>query len=109
MNITQTIFAQFIAIVSVLTASGVLLHDTSIDKAVISSYSTQGDNASADSATVAKVRSNPHPHAEHLSVRKDKADPATLPKRDRRRLAHRRQTRGFHGDNICLPLVGEWA
>ena len=109
MNITQTIFTQFIAIVSVLTASGVLLHDTSLDKAVISSYSAQGDKAPADSATVTMVRSNPHPHVEHLTMRKDQSDNASIPKANRRRQGHRKHVRGFHGDNLCLPLAGEWA
>lgn len=113
MNVLQIITAQLIALVSLATASGVLLHDTQIDKAVIASIQAQAlGTTEVNIGGHAKVRSssNSHPHPEHTSVRKDGSDTtATLPKgRDRRKLLQKRQVKGFHGNNFCLPLVGEW-
>ena len=109
MKLTQTIFTQFVALVSIFTATGVLLHDTSIDKAVIYGYSVQDNKTPINDGMVVKVRSNPHPHVEHLTMRKDQSDNAAIPKAIRRRQGHRKLVRGFHGDNLCLPLVGEWS
>lgn len=113
MNILQIITTQLIALVSLATASGVLLHDTQIDKAVTASIQTQALGAaevSIEHHTKVRSGSNSHPHPEYTSVRKDGSDTtAALPKgRDRRKLLQKRQVKGFHGSNFCLPLVGEW-
>lgn len=108
MNITQIIIAQTIPIISLLTLSGVLLHDTHLDKVFDLSQNQLVKDVAGDTQPKVRTGTNLHPHAEHLSVRKDQSDKATLPKRDRRRSAHRTQSKGYHGDNICLPLAGEW-
>lgn len=110
MNITQIVIAQAISIISLLTLSGVLLHDTHLDKVFSVSQNQLVKDQTSEIQTRVRLGSSLHPHTEHLSVHKDQSDTATLPKRDRRRLAHhRRQTKGFHGDNVCLPLAGEWS
>ena len=113
MNTLQIIMTQLAAIISLTTASGILLHDSHLDKAFVSIINhVQADNATNVPQETAKVRvgSNPHTHAEHMSVRSDRNDnPSYMPKsRDRKRQAIKRQALGFHGENVCLPLAGEW-
>lgn len=111
MNIAQFFLTQFVTMLSLATASGILLHDTHIDKAFASAANHAKVDNSSEATQQAKGRSaQPHTHAEHMKVPKQRNEnPANLPKsRDRRRQAIRRQARGYHGDNVCMPLAGEW-
>lgn len=112
MNITQTLVTHFIAFISLATASGVLLHDTHLDKAFSSATKVQAaGDASADTGAKVRPGSNLHPHAEHMQVIKGRADNAkALPReRDRKRSMSKRLAHGYHGNNYCMPLAGEWA
>lgn len=110
MNTLQIIFAQIITLISLLTACGVLLHDTHIDKAVSSvvyKTKTQAGDLTGEAAT--RPSSNLHPHAEHLSVKKDNSNLKAMPrKRNKNKIAENRVGRGFHADGYCMPFAGEW-
>lgn len=112
MNITQTIITNFITLISLLTASGVLLHDTHLDKAFSSATKVQvANDLSSDASSKARPGSNLHPHAEHLQIVRDRIDNTkALPReRDRKRATPKRFAQGYHGNNYCMPLAGEWA
>ena len=109
MNIINLLFAQALTLTSLLTVCGVVLHDTHVDKAFSSAlYKPQASDFSAD--TQARPSSNLHPHAEHLTVLKGKDTAVKALPRDRNKkhLVEKSPKRGFHGDNICMPLAGEW-
>lgn len=110
MNILQIIIAQVITLVSLMTACGVLLHDTHIDKAVSSVvYKTKLKSGELNSETAARPSSNLHPHAEHLSVKKDNSNLKAMPrKRNKSKITENRVGRGFHADGYCIPLAGDW-
>lgn len=112
MNITQLFLTQFAALISFATASGVLLHDTNLDKAFATVVNHVQADSSNDTAQQSKIRpgSNPHTHAEHMQVSGERTNnPTNLPKnRDRKRQAIKRQALGYHGENFCMPLAGEW-
>ena len=110
MNILQIIFAQIITLVSLLTACGVFLHDTHIDKAMSSAiYKTKAKSGDLANEAATRPSSNLHPHAEHLSVSKNNANLKAMPrKRNKNKLTEQRVGRGFHADGYCVPLAGEW-
>lgn len=113
MNITHILITNFITLISLATASGVILHDTHLDKAFSSATKVYASSdLSGDASSKARPGSNLHPHAEHLQVVKDRADNTrALPReRDRKRATPKRAVHGgFHGNNYCMPLAGEWA
>lgn len=113
-NILQRIVNSTVVLLSLSTATSVLLHDTSIDKAVSSMYEVQATDLTSDSVKIREIRagSNLHPHAGHLTVKKDARNPDMMPKkRVSKRIAQqsiRRMACGYHGDGVCMPLAGEW-
>lgn len=112
MTLAQQIFSQFVVLVSLFTLSGVLLHDTHLDKAFVSaSGKVQPGDTGTDTSAHMRSGSSLHPHAPHLKVNKDGGDQPSTPARHRERkeLQKRRVKRGYHGDNFCMPLAGEWA
>ena len=110
MNTFNIIVSQMIAILSLVTASGVLIHDTNIDKAFASAvYKPVNKEMNTDTNAAMRAGSNPHTHAEHMSVRHQGDAAKALPReRDRKRLAIKRVAQGYHGNGICMPLAGEW-
>ena len=110
MNTLQIIFAQIITLVSLATTCGVLLHDTHIDKMVSSVvYKTKLSGGELSSEAAARPSSNLHPHAEHLSVKKDNSNLKAMPrKRNKSKITENRVGRGFHADGYCIPLAGDW-
>lgn len=112
MNIIHIIMSHMIAILSLTTVSGVLIHDSHIDKAFASAINHfQADSVvTPQEAAKTRIGSNPHTHAEHMKVTSERNDnPSYMPKnRDRKRQAIKRQALGYHGENFCLPLAGEW-
>ncbi len=108
MNFTN-LLSQLIALVSLLTACGVVLHDTSVDKAFSSAfYRTQKSDFTATTEVSARP-ANPHTHPQHLSVAKNQSAPRALPReRNKRFTSDKHPARGYHGENICLPFAGEW-
>ena len=109
MNIFNILLAQAFTLTSMLTVCGVVLHDTHVDKAFSSAmYKFQTSDFSSD--TQSRPSSNLHPDAEHLNILKGK-DTTTkaLPRdRNKKHLTEKSPKRGYHGDNICMPLAGEW-
>ena len=107
MNFSNLIFAQIMTFISLFTAAGVLVHDTHIDRAFTSAlYKPQASDLATDAQ--ARPSSNLHPHAEHLTLTKDQASPKALPRDRNKRIREKQPTRGYHGDNVCMPLAGEW-
>ncbi|OYX42846.1 hypothetical protein B7Y94_02780 [Candidatus Saccharibacteria bacterium 32-49-12] len=110
MNLFQLFIAQLIALLSLVTATGVLIHDTNLDKALTSSVKKAAYGDMTDTNANMRAGSQPHTHVEHLAV-KDRADAhKALPrKRDRKRAAvTKRVAQGYHGNGVCMPLAGEW-
>ena len=67
MNIAQQLITIATMLVSVHTAIGVLLHDTSMDKAFTASWEyVYYDKSDADEAKMPET--NPHTHPEHAQV-----------------------------------------
>ena len=111
MNISQQIITPLTVLLSFLTAGGVLLHDTHMDKAFVSvANKPQAGDMTSDSTATVRSGSNLHPHAEHMSVVKNKTDDGkALPRnRDRKNLVKKRAVRGYHGEGYCMPFAGEW-
>lgn len=109
MNIIQNILTVLTIVVSLQTALGVLLHDTNIDKAIISSWKVVRYNAHGDVLEVEMPENNPHTHPEHTQlsdVLKDNATrPRTTPRNsDRKHLHQKRVSRNteFDGRRICI-------
>lgn len=111
MNTVNIIFTQLIALLSLVTASGVLIHDTNLDKAFASAFHRPiSKDMNTDTNANLRAGSQPHTHAEHLAVAKSRGDSAkVLPRdRDRKRTEIKRASRGYHGNGYCMPLAGEW-
>jgi len=113
MNIAQLIFSQIITLMSLTTACGILLHDTHLDKAFTTTIKVTSVNDFHPDEAVGRLRAggNVHPHAEHLRVHKDgDTSQAAIPRRRGKKDIVKKQLKtGFHGDNFCMPLAGEWA
>lgn len=112
MNVLQIIFSQIITTLSLTTACGVLLHDTHIDKAVTTNMKVAQVNDFHPDEAAGRLRAggNVHPHAEHLRVSKDgDTSKAALPRRKTKVGRDKKVVKtGYHGDNFCMPLAGEW-
>lgn len=111
-NTFQQLASYLVVMFSLFTACGVLLHDTGVDKAITSIYKAQAADAATEAATI-RSGSNLHPHAEHMSVKKDGGrNPDMMPrKRISKKLVQqqaRRMACGYHADGVCMPLAGEW-
>ena len=104
---TQTLTHLFALALSLSTASGVLIHDTNVDKAVTKAVSQHADT----SVTVGNM---PHTHSErgslHQAIRDlNASQPRTQPRsqEDRKYVQAKPSARGHHPfDNYTLPLVG---
>lgn len=91
MNLSQQIIAPLLLFISLTTASGVLVHDTNLDKAFNSAvgavdlYNTPTD----DSAKISKLSPSLHTHPEHTSLksilRDNQAHPRFAPRPDDRK------------------------
>ena len=112
MNITSLVLTQFMTLLSLVTASGVLLHDTNLDKAFSTVIHGSTNSSEMNTETKANLRSGsqPHTHAKHLAVGRDQPDNAKMPprNRDRKRSVVKRVGQGYHGNGYCMPLAGEW-
>lgn len=112
-NIFQQLANYIVVLLSLSTACGVLLHDTGIDKAVSSVlYKIQSSDPGTDTVKI-RPGSNLHPHAEHMTVKKDVRNPDMLPrKRVSKKIEQNTDAKrlgcGYHGDGVCMPLAGEW-
>ena len=113
MNLVQQLFTTATMLVSLSTAFGVLLHDTNIDKAFLSSwkpYSVQGNIE--DETKLPET--NPHTHPEHSQLsnvlKEGSARPRTTPRsNDKKRLRQKYVARGQHtfdGYHLNLDTAG---
>lgn len=85
------------------TSLGVFLHDTNVDKAVISAWQSMNDTYQIDDDHHSKPHSSPHTHSDHhdfSGVLKDgRAHPRTTPRStDRKHLHIKLSSRGGDGD-----------
>jgi hypothetical protein len=96
-------------IISLSTASGILVHDTHIDQAVSSSLAMPAILANVDPAN--KLGAEGHTHVERTSVSQvittmHSRTPGMQPRQDKRHLMQKHVARGHHAfDNYSLPIV----
>ena len=101
MNLYQKLIAPFTVLISLLTAGGVLLHDTNTDKAFLSAWTVTHPNFASDDTGKIRPGSMPHTHAERVSlsdtIREGNANPRTTPRsNDRKHLWHKRVAKENH-------------
>lgn len=100
-------------LISLLTACGVLLHDTNFDKAFVTAIGktvvADSNNVNNDDGSKVKVGSTPHTHPEHLSLanilKERGARPRPNPHDDNRRRFHAKRTQNKHefdGHRLCI-------
>lgn len=101
--IIQTILAS---VLGVSAATGLLVHDTNIDKATVTALSSNVKNTSGPGA-------DPHIHSERSSLYQATRDirgthPRVQPRtmKDREHVAAKRMNKGHHPfDNYNLPVI----
>lgn len=102
-----------LAIMSLSTATGVLVHDTRIDKATVSALALPSVMASVDAASkLSALSGDAHTHVERGSLAQAVHDlkaqnPRIQPRSDEKRhFLQKHVARGHHAfDNYNLPLV----
>ena len=115
MNITQQFITIITFLVSIHTAAGVLLHDTSLDKVFISSLKNMNHaKYSQKSDTIKLPDNNPHTHPEHVQLtnilKNGTSQPRTAPRNhDRKYLQQKRVARGSHMFGGYRVLLDEYA
>lgn len=110
MNQIQQFFTIITMLISLQTALGVLLHDTNVDKALLSSWTKSLSGVHVDASDGGKMpENNPHTHPEHAQLtrmlRDNAANPRTTPRNsDRKHLHQKRVSRNteFDGHRICI-------
>ena len=107
MYLQQIIISPLSVILSLLTASGVLVHDTNVDKAL-----TTASAAIVINHREIKPGSDPHTHPETMSLSQAVRDLKTgnnrvQPRNDNKKhLLQKHTARGHHPfDNYNLPIV----
>jgi len=106
-------FANSLALlVSLVTASSVLLHDTRIDRAAMAASSLPLPTAYEESNASKLLSSEAHTHVERVSVSQAVKDfsgntPRIQPRNeDKKHMMQKRVARGHHAfDNYNLPIV----
>lgn len=105
----QTLLNPLSVIVSLMTMSGVAVHDTNVDKAFTTALHQSYVVSSADSS---KLGNDPHTHAERGSLSQAVRDlktsnPRIQPRNDEKKhMMQKHAVRGHHPfDNYNLPLV----
>ncbi len=109
MNSIPTILNFLALTLSLGTASSVLVHDTNIDKAMVTALAAQ----TASITGPAKLGNDPHTHSERGSLYQairslNSSQPRTQPRgqEDRKYVQAKPTARGHHPfDNYTLPLV----
>ena len=116
MNILQQIITQFTIFVSLSTACGVLMHDTHVDKAVVSVFSAvdfQGSTGD-DGMKTTRIGSSAHTHPEHTSlssiIHDGSANPRSTPRNDDRKYMKVKRAQGnggpeFDGQRLCIGKI----
>ncbi len=111
MNLVQQFFTVTTMFVSLNIAFGVLLHDTNMDKAFLSSWKIQNVHGNSESETK-MPETKPHTHPEHAQLsnvlKEGSARPRTTPRNnDKKRLRQKYAARGQHVfDGYHLDLEG---
>lgn len=110
MNSIQTIINLIALSFSLGTASSVLVHDTNIDKAMVTALTAE---IATTSAAPTKLGNDPHTHSERMSLYQairslNSSQPRTQPRGqdDRKYVQAKPTARGHHPfDNYSLPVV----
>ena len=111
MNLVQQFFTVTTMFVSLNVAFGVLLHDTNMDKAFLSSWKIQNVHGNSESETK-MPETKPHTHPEHAQLsnvlKEGSIRPRTTPRNnDKKRLRQKYAARGQHVfDGYHLDLEG---
>lgn len=90
MQLISSIINPLLAIISILTSTGVFLHDTQIDKAAVTAIAHQSIVNGTDAPVATFQKGDPHTHSERgplgQALRELKAaSPRTQPRRDEER------------------------
>lgn len=112
----QQVITSLTMVVSLLTAGGVVMHDTNIDKALVSAMvkiAAVVDGTMTDDASKIKPGSTPHTHPEHTSIssimREGNARPRSTPRNtDRKHLQTKRAHGGGHefdGNRLTIDPI----
>jgi hypothetical protein len=109
----STLFNSAIILLSLSTATGVLLHDTHIDKAAAVGLSTPAIMAYDANTKMASLGNDLHPHHERSAMEQSirnftTQNPRVQPRvlEDKKHLMQKYTMRGHHAfDNYNLPLV----
>lgn len=111
MNLVQQFFAVTTMFVSLNVAFGVLLHDTNVDKAFLSSWKTYSVQSGVEDE-IKMPETKPHTHPEHAQLsnvlKESSARPRTTPRNnDKKRLRQKYAARGQHTfDGYHLDFEG---
>lgn len=98
MNLVQQFFTVTTMFVSLNVAFGVLLHDTNVDKAFLSSWKTYSVQSGVEDE-IKMPETKPHTHPEHAQLsnvlKEGSARPRTTPRNnDKKRLRQKYAARG---------------
>lgn len=100
----QHLIASLTMVVSLTTACGILMHDTNMDKAVLSAVQQVKDYTAADAGESVKPTSHPHTHSEGPSLsntlKEGRAHPRRTPRYTDRKQARNRDAQRFGDDGI---------
>lgn len=113
MNYIYNLLAPLTMLVSLSTACGVLLHDTNLDKAFMSVWTSASPMNASEEAGKVKPGSTPHTHAHSVSlsdmIHDSQAHPRNAPRStDRKHLHQKRVARGNHtfdGHRLTLDRI----
>lgn len=106
----QVLLNPLSMLISVMTMTGVTVHDTNVDKAVTTAIYQAQVSSSNDGPT--KIGNDPHTHSERGSLSQAVRDlktshPRIQPRNDEKKhLLQKHAVRGHHPfDNYTLPIV----
>jgi hypothetical protein len=108
----ETIISPLAIILSLCTSTGVLLHDTKVDKvAALTLFSSASANHFVTEENTAKLEATTHTHVERTSIDRASTElrgqtPGLAPRRDDKKFRLQKKVgRGFHAfDSYNLPL-----
>ncbi len=103
----ETILSPFVVILSLCTSTGILLHDTKVDKvASLALFSSATSSQYMVEDKISKIETATHTHVERASGELRGHSPAVSPRKDDKKfLLQKKVSRGFHAfDSYNLPL-----
>lgn len=108
----ETIISPLVIMLTLFTSSGMLLHETKVDKmASLSMFAPLSTTHFAAEETQGKLETTPHTHVERTSLNRASAElsghiPTTTPRKDDKKYRLQKKVpRGFHVfDSYHVPI-----